>query len=146
MACTWPGQRRTAASRRTVESAPPLKATARGRGSSRPARAAAAGLPAGSGGFGLGVGEAAIALQPLVAPLQQLADLQVAELAPGVVQCALEEGGHLLVVAVRATHRLVDDLVDQAQRLEAVRRDAHGIGRVLRLVAGLPQDRCAALG
>src|SRR3954471_2823265 len=111
MACTWPGQRRTAASRRTVESAPPLKATARGRGSSRPARAAAAGLPCGSGRLDLGVGEAAIALQPLVAPLQQFAHLQVAQLAPRIVQTALEEGGHLLVVAMGAAHRLVDDLV-----------------------------------
>src|SRR3954447_3330425 len=119
MACTWPGQRRTAASSRTVESAPPLKATARGRGNSRPASAAAAGLPWGSGGFGLGVGVAAIALQLLVAPLQQLAHLQVGQLAPRVVQPALEEGGHLLVVAMGAAHGFVHDLVDQAERLQA---------------------------
>ena len=33
------------------------------------------------------------------------------------------------MVAVRAADRLVDDLVDQAQRLEAVRRDAQRVGR-----------------
>src|SRR5262245_51526116 len=136
MACTCPGQRRAAASRSTVESAPPLYATASGSGSCNPASAVAAGLPPGSGGFGLGVGEAAIALQPLVPPVQQLAHLQVRHLAPGVVEGALEEGRRLLVVAMRAADWLVDDLVDQAQRLQAVRGDAHRVGRFLRLLGG----------
>ena len=50
------------------------------------------------------------------------------------------------MVAVCAAHRLVDDLVDQAQRLETVRRDAQGLGRFLRLLAGLPENGGTALG
>ena len=50
----------------------------------------------------------------------------------------------MLGVAVCAAHRLVDDLVDQAQGLQAVSGNAHGIGRILGLVAGLPEDGSAA--
>ena len=44
-----------------------------------------------------------------------------------------------------AAHRFVDDLVHQTQRLEPVRGDAQRLGCLLRLVRGLPQNRCAAL-
>ena len=40
--------------------------------------AGARGLPARSLGVGFGVGESAVALQPLVAPVQQVLDMQVA--------------------------------------------------------------------
>ena len=41
---------------------------------------------------GFGVGKAAVALQALVAPLQQLFDLKVADLAVGIGQRALQKG------------------------------------------------------
>src|SRR5664280_3404399 len=85
-----------------VESRPPLNATAT-------TRAAAAASALGR------VGEAAVRLQPLVAALHQLAHRQVAHLPERVVQRALQEGGHLLGLAVRPAHRLVDDLVDQPE-------------------------------
>ena len=47
---------------------------------------------------------------------------------------------------MRAADRLVDDLVDQAERLQAVRRDAQLLGGVGRALGGLPEDRGAALG
>src|SRR5665647_1961649 len=81
-----PGQTSRAAINSAVESAPPLNATAAGMRRASPCSAASAGLPEWLARVGLGVGEAAIALQPLVAPLQQLAHLQVAQLAPGIVQ------------------------------------------------------------
>ena len=95
---------------------------------------------------GLGVGEAAIAVQARVAPVHQLLDLEVGHLAPGVGQATLEEGRHLLVVAVRTAHGLAHDLVHQAQGLEAVGRDAQGVGGLLGLFAGLPEDGGTALG
>ena len=67
-------------------------------------------------------------------------------LAQRIVERALEVRGHLRVVAMGATHRLADDLVDQAQRLQAVRGDAQRLGRVGRPLGRLPQDRRAALG
>src|SRR4051812_18842219 len=100
MACTSRGQAAAAASNKAVESAPPLNATPKGNGSESPCSAARAGFARLSARVGFGVGEAAIALQPLIAPLQQLAHLQVAQLAPRVIQCALEKSRHLLVVAV----------------------------------------------
>ena len=81
---------------------------------------------------GLGVGEAAIAIEARVAPVDQLFDLEIRQLAPGIAQCALEEGRHLTMIAVRAAHGLVHDLVHQPQRLEAVRGDAQGFGRIAR--------------
>ncbi len=112
--------------------------------------ARAGGRPAGPQGgaspFSAGIVEPAVALQALVAAVQQFARLEVRQLAVGIAQCALEEGGHLLVVAVGAAHRLAHDLVHQAQGLEAVGGDAHGVGRVLGLVAGLPEDGGTALG
>ena len=83
-------------------------------------------------------------MQALVAAVLQFLGLEVGQLAVGIAQRTLEEGGHLLGVAVGAAHGLVDDLVHQAQGLEAVGRDAHGIGRVLGLLAGLPEDGGAA--
>ena len=47
---------------------------------------------------------------------------------------------------MRAADRLVDDLVDQAQRLQAVRGDAELLGGVGGALGGLPQDRRAAFG
>ena len=91
------------------------------------ARRAGAAVPASALGR---VAEAAVGLQPLVAALHQLAHRQVADLAEGVVQRPLQERGHLLDVAMRAADRLVDDLVDQAERLQPVRRDAELLGGV----------------
>src|SRR3954452_15938147 len=83
-----------------VESRPPLKATATARGAPSPSARR-------------GVAESAVGLQPVVAALHELLHRHVADLAEGVVEGALQERGHLLGVAVRAAHRLVDDLVDQ---------------------------------
>ena len=53
---------------------------------------------------------------------------------------------HRRVVAVRAAERLVDDLVDEAELLQARRGDAEDLGGLGRVLGGLPQDRRAALG
>src|SRR5690606_8404731 len=117
-AVTHPGQARWASSSSAVESAPPLKATARrapGSGSQRRRQA----VSGSALGF-LGVGEAPVAIEAGMTAVEQFLDLEVGDLTGGIAQRALEEGSHLLGVAVRATHGLVDDLVDQAQGLEAV--------------------------
>ena len=47
---------------------------------------------------------------------------------------------------MRAADRLVDDLVDHAQRLEPVRGNAQRFGSFLRLVRRFPENRGAAFG
>src|SRR5687767_2347355 len=100
MAAICPGQCRAAATSSAVESAPPLRATASGgtavlcaRASTSLSRPSAKGSVRTGGpdlsGFGLGVVEPAIALHALVAAIDQLAWLEVDELAPRVVQRAL---------------------------------------------------------
>src|SRR5512140_3866132 len=100
MALTPPGHTRQAAIRRAVESAPPLNATATGSAASRPCSAASAGCARTLSRVGFGVGEAAIALEPLVAPLQHFALPLVTALPLCIVQRSLQLRGHLLVLAV----------------------------------------------
>ena len=47
---------------------------------------------------------------------------------------------------MRATHRLADDFVHQAQGFEPQRRDAQRISRLLGFIRRFPQNRGAALG
>ena len=118
MATTRSGYASHAASRRAVESAPPLNATA------------TSPVMGGSGRHGLfdasgvAVVEAAIALQPLVPSVQQLRWLEVTDLTQGVSECTLQCRSHLFVVTVGTAHRLIDDFVNQTQRFEARRNDA----------------------
>ena len=56
---------------------------------------------------GAHVVEAAVALQALVTAIQKLFGLEINDLAQCLAQCALELCGHLLVIGVRAAHRLV---------------------------------------
>ncbi len=49
-------------------------------------------------------------------------------------------------IAMRAAQRLGHDRVDHAEGLEVLRRHAHRLGRLRRLVRGAPQDRRAAFG
>ena len=52
----------------------------------------------------------------------------------------------MFVVAVGTTDGFAHNFVDDTQRLQAVGGDGHRVGRVLRAVAGLPQDGGAAFG
>src|SRR6185437_581290 len=121
----------TVACSSAVESRPPLKATATRRGAGSLASALG------------GVGETAVRLKPLVATLHQVAHRQVAHLAERIVERALQEGGHLLGIAVRAADGLVDDLVDEPERLQTMRGDAELLGRIGRPFGRLPEDRGA---
>ena len=104
MAFTLPGHCLTQAKSMAVESAPPLKATTRGSGGLKCWNERDAGKGAASQAlsvaFGFGVVESAITLQPFVTPVQKFFDLEVAHLAPGVVEAALEVRGHLFGVAM----------------------------------------------
>jgi len=88
----------------------------------------------------------AIMHDALVALPDQFLLARALELAQRVGERALEQLRHVRRVAVRATHRLADDAVDQAQRLEPMRGDAQRLGGLGRLRGALPQDRGAALG
>jgi len=83
-----------------------------------------------------GVGKTPVAVQALITALEQLFGFEVGHLTPSIAQCAFEESHHLVRVAVRTAHRFVDDLVHQVQGLEAMRRDAQGIGGDFCFVAG----------
>ena len=82
--------------------------------------------------------------QALVAALQQFVGRQWLERVELVEQHRLQAACHLGRVSMRATDGLSDQLVDQAQAQQAFGGDAHLLGGVLGLVAGLPQDRGAA--
>src|SRR4051794_27975403 len=94
---------RTVACSRAIESRPPLHATA------THARARAA--PPAPRSARRRVAVAPVGLEPLVAAVEKLAQREVRHLPQCIVQRTLQEGGHLLRVAVRAADRLVDDLV-----------------------------------
>src|SRR5687768_13157642 len=81
---------------------------------SQPGGARASGAARRRASLLFGVVEAPVRLQAIVAAVQQFLELEVADLAQGVAERALERGAHRLRIAVRAAHRLVDDLVDQA--------------------------------
>lgn len=50
------------------------------------------------------------------------------------------------MVAVGASDRLIDDLVDEAERLQACGGDAHRLRSIGRLVGALPQDGGTTFG
>src|SRR5450631_1620035 len=85
-------------------------------------------------GFGGRFLELAIAHQARMASRQQVLGLDALELAQRVVERALEQPGHLDGIAVGAAHRLGNDAVDHAQRLEAVGRERQRLGRLGRLL------------
>src|SRR5262245_10723665 len=90
--------------------------------------------------------ELAMADELLEAALEQLVERRLLELAPTVLQGLLDGLHRRFGVAVRAAERLVHDLVDQAERLQARSGDAERLRRFRRIVGALPQDGGAALG
>src|SRR6516225_6795484 len=60
-------------------------------------------------------------------------------------ECRLEPHRRGRGVAMRATERLLDELIHQAELLQPVGREVERLGRRLLLVLTLPQDRGAAL-
>src|SRR5262249_20551762 len=112
---------------RTTESTPPDRPTA---------------MPLALGRFL----ELAIAHQPFEAELDELLGLLLAQLLEGVGERLLQGLGRGLRVAVRAAERLGNDLVDEAEGLQAAGGDAERLGGVGRHGRITPQDGRAALG
>src|SRR5918911_1807898 len=94
----------------------------------------------------LGFLELAIAHEPFEPCLHELLRLLLLDLLERLGERALERlrGGRW--IAVRATERLGQDLVDETERLQAARRDAKSISRVRCHLGAAPQDRRAPLG
>src|SRR5689334_8199460 len=84
--------------------------------------------------------ELAIADQLLEALLEQLIKWLLAQLPPALLKCFLQALHHRFMIAMRASERLVDDLVDQPERLEASRSDAERLGRFGRVLGAFPQN------
>ncbi len=82
----------------------------------------------------------------VLARLEQRVERLILQRAQRFGQRLLERHHHRRGVAVRAARRLVDDLVDQPELLQARRGDAERLGGLGRLLGRLPQDRRAALG
>src|SRR6185436_20599257 len=90
--------------------------------------------------------ELAIAHQPLEALLDELLRLLFAQLLERLGERLAQRLGGRLRVAVRAAERLGDDLVDEAEGLQAARGDAERLGGLGRHLGAAPQDRGAAFG
>src|SRR5262245_6101212 len=88
--------------------------------------------------------ELAIAHQPLEALLDELLWLLFAQLLERLAERLAQRLGGGLRVAVRAAERLGDDLVDQAEGLQAARGNAERFGGVGRHLGAAPKDRGAA--
>src|SRR5579863_8261400 len=137
-----------------AESAPPLKATTSpvapaGTCASRTAPRQAAEKvmwEALVSRFGsLRVPERAESAQASLPRVEQLSDRLISQFGQMLQHALLDDLRHALRIAMRAPVRLLQDLVDQTQLLEAVRRAAHGIGGDFFLFGALPQDGGAAL-
>src|SRR3954471_16768045 len=94
----------------------------------------------------LGFLELAIAHEPFQPAFDQLFRLLLLHLLQRLGQGPLQSLIAGLRVAMRPAERLGDDLVDEAERLQAARRDAQCLGGVGRHFGAAPQDRRATLG
>src|SRR5579859_750307 len=81
----------------------------------------------------------------LLAALQQLVDLDLAELADVAGERLAQRGGRGVGVGVRAARRLGDDLVDHPQVHLVLGGELEGVGGALALARVLPEDGGAAL-
>src|SRR5215472_6701247 len=120
---------RHAASSSTMESRPPESATASlapgsARSASAEASAASTEAVASCPSAGREFLELAITEQLVLARLEKRVDGLLLHVVQCLGQGLLQRGHHRRVVAVRAAERLVHHLVDQAERLQAWRRDA----------------------
>src|SRR5882672_6078858 len=120
---------RCSTSSRTTESIPPLKAVAtRSPGRTTPASCAATraatpcALPPEE--LLLRFLELAITDELLEPCFQQLVDRLVFQLAPCFLERLAQILQHYIVIAMRPAGRLVDDAVDETERLQPGRRDA----------------------
>src|SRR5262249_26363117 len=87
--------------------------------------------------------ELAITDELLEPCLQQLVDRLVLQLAPGFLERLAQLLQHPAVVAMGPAGRLVDDAVDQAERLQPGRRDAERLRGFRGVVRAFPQYRGA---
>src|SRR5471032_2043289 len=76
-----------------------------------------------------------------LAPLEERVGRKVLEVSQAVLDRLLEALRRLGVVPVGASQRLAYHLVDDAQRLQARRRDREGVGRLGCVVRALPENR-----
>src|SRR5574341_2637164 len=83
--------------------------------------------------------ELAIGHQALEPALDELFRLLLLKSFQRLRQRLLERLHRRLGVAMRAAQRLGHDLVDEAERLQAVRRDAERLGRVRRHLGAAPE-------
>src|SRR5690606_16935013 len=149
---TWPtwsrpaGSRRASASSSTIESSPPLVATrTRGSPASAASQRPSVSLTA-APGSGAGLLELAIREQALLALGDQFLRPQTLDLSQGIGDRAPQGLRHRVDIAVRAPDRLADHAIDEAEGLQALRRDAERGGRLGGLVGTLPQDGGATFG
>src|SRR6267378_7685354 len=139
-AATFP--RLAAACSSTTESTPPESATRMrlpcNSSSARPTTALTSAL--------LGFPELAIAHEPFEPRLHQLFRLLLLDLFQRLGERALERVRGHGGIAVRAAERLGDDLVDEAEGLQATRGDAERVSGLRRHVGAAPEDRRTAFG
>src|SRR5687768_10998043 len=90
--------------------------------------------------------ELAIAHQPLEALLDELFRLFFAQLLQRLGERLAQRLRRGLRIAVRAAQRLGNDPVDEAEGLQAARRDAERLGGLGRHLGAAPQDGGATLG
>src|SRR6266511_1236179 len=153
------GATSTAASSSTIESRPPESATAMrappgaaaqngisARRTASSTGATCAGSTRARASAGSDLLESAIREQLVLARLEQRVEWLLGQLTQRVGQRLLERNHNRRMIAVRAAERFVDDLVDEAELLQARRGDAEDLGRFGRLLGGLPQDRRTAFG
>src|SRR3546814_577395 len=66
------------------------------------------------------------------------------QLAQTLLKLVADRGGSLLATAMGAAQRLRNDVVDDTEAQQVLGRQAQSLGRLLRLLAGAPENRGAA--
>src|SRR5437588_6266742 len=85
-------------------------------------------------------------LQELLAPkVTDRVAVEIAQLAERYVDGLAGDLDHRLGIAVRAAGGFLDDAVDHTEAQHVLRRDLHGVRRLLRLRVIAPQDRGGSL-
>src|SRR5689334_10161759 len=90
--------------------------------------------------------ELAIAEDLVLARLEKRIERLLLNIAQRLDESLLERHHHRRMVPMRTPERLVDDLVDEPELLQARSRDAQRLRRLGRMVGRLPENRRAAFG
>src|SRR3546814_1730211 len=84
-------------------------------------------------------------VEELLAPaLLQLRAAVAQQLAQTLLKLVADRGESLLATAMGAAQRLRNDVVDDTEAQQVLGRQAQSLGRLLRLLAGAPENRGAA--